>query len=32
MHHLSKGLDIDMNKYDNILFLADFNSEMLENN
>ena len=31
MHHLSKGLDIYMNKYDNILFLGDFNSEMSEN-
>ena len=27
MHHLSKGLDIYMNKYDNILFLGGFNSE-----
>ena len=31
MPHLSKGLDICMNKYDNILFLGDFNSETLEN-
>ena len=31
MHHLSKGLDIHMNKQDNILFLGDFNSETLEN-
>ena len=31
MHHLSKGLDIYMNKYDNILFLGDFNSETSEN-
>ena len=31
MHHLNKGLDIHMNKYDNILFLEDFNSERLEN-
>ena len=30
MHHLSKGLDIYMNKYDNILFLGDFNSETPE--
>ena len=31
MHHLSKGLDIYMNKYENILFLGDFNSETSEN-
>ena len=31
MYHLNKGLDIHMNKYDNILFLEDFNSERLEN-
>ena len=31
MHHLSKVLDICMNKYDNILFLGDFNSETSEN-
>ena len=31
MYHLSKGLDICMNKYDNILFLGDFNSETSEN-
>ena len=27
MHHLSKELDIFMNKYDNILILRVFNSE-----
>ena len=31
MHHLSIGLDIYMNKNDNILFLGDFNSEKSEN-
>ena len=31
MPHLSKVLDICMNKYDNILFLGDVNSEALEN-
>ena len=31
MHHLSKGLDICMNKYGNILSLGDFNSETSEN-
>ena len=31
MHHLSKGLYIYINKYDNILFLGDFNSETSEN-
>ena len=31
MHHLSKGLDIYMTKYDNILFLGGFNSERSEN-
>ena len=31
MHHLHKGLDMYVNKYDNILFLGDFNSETLEN-
>ena len=31
MHHLSKALDTYMNKYDNILFLGDFNSETSEN-
>ena len=31
MHHLSKGLDIYMNKYDNTLFLGDFNSETSKN-
>ena len=31
MHHLSKGLDVYINKYDNILFLGDFNSETSEN-
>ena len=31
LHHLSKGLDIHMNKYGNILFLGDCNSETLEN-
>ena len=30
MHHLSKGLDIYINKY-NKLFLGDFNSETSEN-
>ena len=31
MHHLNKGLDVYMNKYDNILLLGDFNSETSEN-
>ena len=31
MHHLRKGLDIYVNKYDNILLLGDFNSETSEN-
>ena len=31
MRHLSKGLDIYMNKYRNILFLGDFNCETSEN-
>ena len=31
MHHLSKGLDIYMNKYDNIIFLGQSDSETSEN-
>ena len=31
MYHLSKALDTYMNKYDNILFLGDFNSETSKN-
>ena len=31
MHHLSKGLDIYMNKYDKILFLGHCNAEISEN-